>query len=78
MKWRIKKDFEQGILWGGKPCLGYALEDKRFIVIPDEARSYNRFINYTLLDMVPIQSAKSLMNEVSFRRIQQNGIDQAS
>jgi len=38
MKWRIKKDFEQGILWGGKPCLGYALEDKRFIVIPDEAK----------------------------------------
>ena len=38
MKWRIKKDFEQGILWGGKPCLGYSLVDKRFIVVPDEAK----------------------------------------
>ena len=42
---------------GRQTMFRYALEDKRFIVIPDELRSYNRFINYTLLDMVPIQSA---------------------
>lgn len=37
MKWRIKKDFEQGIMWGGKPCLGYDLENKRLILVPEEA-----------------------------------------
>jgi len=37
MKWRIKKDFEQGIMWGGKPCLGYKLENKRLILVPEEA-----------------------------------------
>lgn len=39
MKWRIKKDFEQGIMWGGKPCLGYDLENKRLILVPDEAET---------------------------------------
>ena len=38
MKWRIKKDFEQGIMWGGKPCLGYRLENKRLILVPEEAK----------------------------------------
>jgi len=38
MKWRIKKDFEQGIMWGGKPCLGYDLENKRLILVPEEAK----------------------------------------
>lgn len=38
MKWRINKDFEQGIMWGGKPCLGYKLENKRLILVPEEAK----------------------------------------
>ena len=38
MKWRIKKDFEQGIMWGGKPCLGYDLKNKRLILVPEEAK----------------------------------------
>lgn len=37
MKWRIRKDFEQGIIWGGKSCLGYKLENKRLILVPEEA-----------------------------------------
>ena len=37
MKWRIRKDFEQGIMWGGKPCLGYRLENKKLILVPEEA-----------------------------------------
>ena len=37
MKWRISKDFEQGIMWGGKPCLGYNLENKKLILVPEEA-----------------------------------------
>ena len=37
MKWRIKKDFEKGTMWGGKSCLGYKLENKQLILVPDEA-----------------------------------------
>lgn len=37
MKWRIKKDFEQGIMWGGSSCYGYSLENKQLILIPEEA-----------------------------------------
>ncbi|MFA7076531.1 MAG: recombinase family protein [Candidatus Izemoplasmatales bacterium] len=37
MKWRIKKEFENGVLWGGRSSLGYKLVDKQFIVIPEEA-----------------------------------------
>jgi DNA invertase Pin-like site-specific DNA recombinase len=37
MKWRIKKDFEQGIMWGGNSCYGYSLENKQLILIPREA-----------------------------------------
>lgn len=39
MKWRIKKNFEQGIMWGGNSCYGYKLEDKQFVMIPEEADS---------------------------------------
>ena len=37
MKWRIQKDFNEGLIWGGKSCLGYRLENKKLTVIPDEA-----------------------------------------
>lgn len=37
MKWRIKKDFEQGIMWGGNSCYGYQLEKKQLLLIPEEA-----------------------------------------
>lgn len=37
MKWRIKKEFQQGEIWGGRSPLGYSLKNKRFRVIPKEA-----------------------------------------
>lgn len=37
MKWRIQKDFQEGLIWGGKSCLGYRLENKKLTIIPDEA-----------------------------------------
>ena len=37
MKWRIKKEFENGAIWGGRSSLGYKLVDKKFIVVPEEA-----------------------------------------
>lgn len=37
MKWRIRKEFEQGMMWGGNSCMGYKLEDKQLFLVPDEA-----------------------------------------
>ena len=37
MKWRIQKDFNEGIIWGGKSCLGYKLENRKLEMIPEEA-----------------------------------------
>ncbi|MDX9691153.1 MAG: recombinase family protein [Acholeplasmataceae bacterium] len=37
MKWRIQKDFHEGLIWVGKSCLGYRLENKKLTMIPDEA-----------------------------------------
>jgi len=37
MKWRIQKDFHEGLILGGKSCLGYRLENKKLTMIPDEA-----------------------------------------
>ena len=39
IKWRIKKEFEEGTIWGGKPCLGYKLENKKLILVPEEAET---------------------------------------
>ena len=38
MKWRIKKEFENGVMWGGRSSLGYKLENKKLIVVPEEAK----------------------------------------
>ena len=37
MKWRIKKEFQQGEIWGGRSPLGYNLKNKTFRIIPKEA-----------------------------------------
>ncbi len=37
MKWRIKREFEKGVMWGGKSSLGYKLVDKKLIIVPEEA-----------------------------------------
>ena len=44
MKWRIKKDFSQGIIWGGKDKYGYKYDSDNttFIVVPEEAAVVKR------------------------------------
>ena len=37
MKWRIKKNFEEGMPWNGG-MLGYRIKEGQYVVIPDEAR----------------------------------------
>lgn len=49
MKWRIKKDFEQGMIWGSKDQLGYKLVNRKLVLVPDEAalvrRIFDLYIN---------------------------------
>ena len=37
MKWRIKKDFEKGLIWGSTSMFGYKLENKKYHIVPEEA-----------------------------------------
>jgi DNA invertase Pin-like site-specific DNA recombinase len=37
MKWRIKKDFQEGMIWGGRSSYGYKLETRKLTIIPEEA-----------------------------------------
>ncbi len=37
MKWRIRKDFEKGMIWGGKSMYGYTLKDRKLILVPEQA-----------------------------------------
>ena len=48
MKWRIKKDFEQGIIWGGKDNYGYDIINKKFVVNPEKAKVIKRIFNMAL------------------------------
>ncbi len=37
MKWRIKREFEKGVMWGGRSSLGYKLINKKLTIVPEEA-----------------------------------------
>lgn len=40
-KWRIKKNFEEGIPWNGA-MLGYRQKDKKYVIVPEEAEVVKR------------------------------------
>jgi site-specific DNA recombinase len=48
MKWRIKKDFMDGLIWGGNSCLGYRLKDKKLHIVPEEAETVRLIYNLYL------------------------------
>ena len=37
MYWRIQKDMERGLIWGGNDPFGYRIKNKQFKVVPKEA-----------------------------------------
>lgn len=49
MKWRISKDFKEGLIWGGNSSLGYRLKNKKLHIVQDEAETV-RFIYRLYLD----------------------------
>lgn len=48
MKWRIKKDMEAGILWGGGDFLGYKLVNRHYVIVPEEAELVQRIFHLYL------------------------------
>lgn len=61
MKWRIKKNFEEGKPWNGT-VLGYTMEDGQYIVIPEEAEIVKRiFSDY--LDGFGFEAIAKRLNE---------------
>lgn len=45
MKWRIKKDFKEGTIWGNGDCYGYKLVDKKLVVVPEQAELVKRIFD---------------------------------
>ena len=41
-KWRIRKDFEKGLIWGGKNTYGYRIINKKMVLVPEEAKLVKR------------------------------------
>ena len=61
-KWRIKRNFEEGIPWGGS-MLGYRYRDGRFEVVPDEAEIVKRIYKDYLDGMGYLAIANALNTE---------------
>ena len=38
MKWRIKKNFQEGIMWGSNDYYGYRVVKSKLVVVPEEAK----------------------------------------
>lgn len=62
MKWRIRKDFEEGILWGGSDILGYKIENRRYVIVPEEAKIV-RYIYELYLDKTGITKIALILNK---------------
>ena len=45
MKWRVKKNFEEGLPWGAN-LYGYSVKDNVFNIIPNEAKIVKKIFDY--------------------------------
>lgn len=66
MKWRIKRDFEKGILWGGNNMYGYRLVNKKYEVILEQAEVVKRIFKM-YLDGYGVQIIAHLLNNEGLR-----------
>ena len=61
VKWKIKKDFEKGILWGAKDMHGYKIVNKNLVVVPEQAELVRRIFTM-YLDGYGIQMIANILN----------------
>jgi len=58
--WRVKRNFEKGINYGGDDCYGYTIKDHKFIVIEEQAKVVRRIFELYLEGNGDIKIAKML------------------
>lgn len=63
MKWRIKRDFRQGLPWGSKDCYGYKMVNKKFIIVPEQAEVVKRIFQLYIDGCGKTLIAKTLNRE---------------
>lgn len=61
-KWRIKKNFEEGMPWNGR-MLGYRMRDGQYYIIPDEAEVVRRIYREYLEGAGPNLISKRLTDD---------------
>ncbi len=64
MKWRIRKDFREGIIWGGGDNYGYKYDkdNKQFILVPEQAVVVKK-IYEMYVDGAGMQKIANILNE---------------
>lgn len=45
VKWRVKCDFEKGLMSGGNGCFGYKLINRKYIIVPEEVPLVKRIFD---------------------------------
>lgn len=63
MKWRIKREFQKGEVWGLRGMYGYKVVDKKFIVIPEEAEIVKKIFEWYIDGMGSQTIIKRLYKE---------------
>ena len=66
MKWRVKRNFEQGVPWSEPRTLGYEFQGKKMIVIPKEANLVRRIFDMYVGGM-GFQAIANRLNEENIK-----------
>lgn len=69
MKWRIKKDFEKGLLWGSRDQLGYQIVNRALVIVPEEAELVKR-IYRLYIDGYGVQAITNILNKEGIKSVQ--------
>lgn len=64
MKWRVKRNFEEGKPWGRAPY-GYTIENSKFVIVPKEAEAV-KLIFKLYLDGIGSYRIKDIMNKSEY------------
>jgi DNA invertase Pin-like site-specific DNA recombinase len=68
IKWKIKKDFEKGLLWGGKDMYGYKIVNRKLVLIPEQAELVKRVFKM-YLDGCGVQMIANILNNEGERAL---------
>lgn len=61
-KWRIRKDFKKGLIWGGNSAYGYRIINKKMVIIPEEAKLVKRIFQLYISGL-GFQKISKLLND---------------